>query len=339
MKVVEIVLLSLSLMLGGRKVASLRVAIIGAGPSGILLAHKLLQNDKVRLVSIYERRSRPAYQAIESSYVVGLGLRGRTALQSVDAALWKAVEDKVFSCSKFILCMGPVKIKLRDETDRDSTMLAYQYELCQTLVDELDLRWKDSGRLNMKFDCKLRSISLAKKCVETTTTKDQFDLVAGCDGNNSMVRKAIQDVWPEFKPSREKLSKFFKAVVLKRMPPKLDPAAVNALAGKVVAAVEPTARGCCVLFQRADGSDPIFNSRNTTELQELLVTRYPLLDDGDNIASASRQLAAVPTFQAISVQCNSYHYDGVAALVGDAAHATVGQGLNAALVDSIQLAE
>ena len=340
MRAVQNLLLPLLLMLGSSGVTSLKVAIIGAGPSGILLAHKLLQNDKVRLVSLYERRSRPAYQKIESSYVVGLGLRGRRAIQSVDGALWKAVEDKTFSCSKFILHIGPIKIKLRDGTNRDSTMLAYQSELCQILVDELDRRWKDSGRLSMKFDCELRSISLAKKYVETTTTKDQFDLVAGCDGNNSIVRKAIQNVWPEFESSKGKLPKFFKAVALKTMPSTLDPTAVNALAGKVVAAVEPTARGCCVLFQGTDGSDPLFNSRNTTELQELLVVRYPLLDDGDNIAVAARQLASMPgSFQAISVQCNSYHYDGVAALVGDAAHATVGQGMNAALVDSIQLAE
>lgn len=321
-------------------VAALSVAVVGGGPSGLLLAHKLMQNERVSLVSIYEKQSRPAYNSIKSSYVVGLGLRGRMAIQSVNQNLWSAVEEKVCATSKFILRAGPIKINLRDGTDEESTMLIYQSELCHTLLDDLELRWKDSGRLKMKFDCELKGIDIQEKYIDATDSKDDFDLVVGCDGNNSMVRKAIDDVWPEFESSRDKLPKFFKTVAFEKMPSKLDPTAVNALAGKVIAAVEPAASGCCVLFQGADGTDPIFSSRNTTELEELLLKRYPLLNDGDNIASAARQLAAIPgSFQAVSVECNAYHYASAAVLVGDAAHATVGQGMNAALVDSIQLAE
>jgi len=337
-------LLCISLLLSSAvsmvQVSALSVAVVGSGPGGLLLAHKLLQNGVVSSVSMYEKQPRPSESNRAKSYAVGVGLRGRRAIESVDKGLWKAVEAKVYASSKFVARLGPITITLRDGTDEQATMLCYQSDLCQTLTDELEKRWKDSGRLNMHFDCKLKSLNLQDKYIETIGSKDRFDLVVGCDGNNSLVRKAIEDAWPGFETSREMLPNHFKAVRLESMPPKLDPTAVNALvAGKVTAAVEPTANGCCVLFQGSDGTDPIFSSTNITELEEILVKRYPLLNDGDNIETSARQLAATKgSFQAASVQCNAYHYANVAALVGDAAHATIAQGMNAALVDSIQLA-
>jgi kynurenine 3-monooxygenase len=76
-------------------------------------------------------------------------------------------------------------------------------------------------------------------------------------------------------------------------------------------------------------------------LKEELAKRYPKLVGAD-LDAAAQQLLQTPLAQASFVTCNTYHYGGVAVLVGDAAHATggvSGQGVNSALLDSAKLAD
>jgi kynurenine 3-monooxygenase len=69
--------------------------------------------------------------------------------------------------------------------------------------------------------------------------------------------------------------------------------------------------------------------------------QFPLLDES-NVTDILLQLLVQRPRSVYSVQCNVYHVDSFAALVGDAAHATggvTGQGCNSALVDSAALAD
>lgn len=130
------------------------------------------------------------------------------------------------------------------------------------------------------------------------------------------------------------------------MPPALDPTAVALIlpkAGTLTAFVEPTSKGgACVLFAGNNSTDTLFTSTNTTELKLTIEDRYPKLIGAD-LDEAAAQLVAVPeTSKAGLVRCNIYHLSNVAAVVGDAAHATggvSGQGVNSALMDSAVLAD
>ena len=152
----------------------------------MLLAHRLVQSGAT--VSLYEKRPRPGTASPPSNnkkkkpdgraYALGVGIRGRTAIQSVvddhpedsshsqhpqqqQPQLWKAVQQAGYASERFILHAGPLTIRLRDEGDSvvatpssssssssDSTgtviepsLLLFQSDLCRTLADELERRW------------------------------------------------------------------------------------------------------------------------------------------------------------------------------------------------------
>ena len=69
----------------------LRAAVVGGGPAGLLLAHRLLADGAS--ATIFEGREDPRIDgAIEGrAYALGLGLRGRTAIRAADEELWRAV--------------------------------------------------------------------------------------------------------------------------------------------------------------------------------------------------------------------------------------------------------
>ena len=329
----------------------MKVAVVGGGPSGLLLAHKLLASGAS--VNIYEGRtdSRSLTDLEGRAYALGLGMRGRTAIRSVDNDLWEAVKARGYESERFTLYLRGFPIKLRDSApngELEPSVLTYQSDLCSALLDELVKRNLD-GKLSVEFQQKVESCNLEENCLilANNITSGPFDLIVGCDGVNSVVRSSIAAASATFQCQKTLLPGEFKACRLETAPEKLDPTSVALIipnAGSTTCFVEPTATGCCLLFAGPRGSndDPILNpSANLTVTTEALIQRFPLLE-GSDVDEIARQLGTQPPSSASSVQCNVYHYGHVAALCGDAAHATggvSGQGVNSALVDAIVLSE
>lgn len=388
------------------KLHNLKFGIVGGGPSGLLLAHGLMQHGAI--VHIYEKRNRPKDIEFEQrAYALGVGLRGRTAIQKIDntyqqnnnnnnqqqSSLWDSIKSRGYQSERFILHVGPLSLRLRDENDSiadnnnnilEPSLLLFQSDLCRSLIDELENRWlhNNNDRLIMNFNCEINQLDLKSKTISyinnnNIVENEQYDIIVGCDGVNSIVRQSMIKIWsPKFTAQQELLSGYLKVVRLVDMPPLLDPSAVQLLIpskGSVTCFVEPTATNCCLLFaggssrssSSTTGSNDNENSLNepnddllmksydinneskdqydiilsniTIELQE----RYPKLIGCNSFEIIAKQLLEQEPTQASKVQCNNiFHCNHNAVLIGDAAHATggvSGQGVNSALQDSVYL--
>jgi kynurenine 3-monooxygenase len=337
--------------------SGLRTVVVGAGPAGLLLSHRLL--DAGASVELLEGRPDPRTPGyLEGrAYALGLGLRGRTAIRTVDESLWQAVAAKGFPSDRFTLHLGPFKVDLRtpDDSNSEPSILLYQSDLCAALLEELNQR--HGARFSASFQSKVVSCDPVEGVVkflgaDGAELEAKADLVAGADGVRSVVRDGIAAASPGFQASIQPLPGNLKVVRLDAMPPGLNPDAVSVVPGSPISAfVEPTASGACALLTwpdtvgGGDGPDGAA-AKSPGELTDAdeaarLLGAIPLIGSQLNNSEVGGQFVRQGLSRAATVKCNSYHL-GRAALLGDAAHSTggaSGQGCNSALQDAAALAD
>mmetsp|Transcript_3909 Transcript_3909/g.6134 ORF Transcript_3909/g.6134 Transcript_3909/m.6134 type:complete len:534 (-) Transcript_3909:385-1986(-) len=352
------------------KLSSMSAIVVGAGPSGLLLAHRLLKAGAS--VSILESRSDPRGEGSLAgrAYALGLGIRGRTAIRTSSALLWEAIKPAGFESEKFKLHFSPsFSVDLRTPEDNkglEPSLLIYQTDLCAAMLNQLESQYSKTGRLRISFGAGVVSADPVAGTVRFGSDSDgqdqllAADVIAGCDGVNSVVRSAIAEACDGFSAEKAPIPGNLKVIRFRSMPVKLDASAVNLVPGSggATAFVEPTPNGACALITWRD--EPVVpapkdaSASSTSEvmvksLGELtdpseartqLALRFPLLEDVID-EDAGRQFVEQKPSSAATVRCNTFHY-GKSVLLGDAAHSTggaSGQGCNSALQDAVVLAD
>ncbi|KAF5384095.1 hypothetical protein D9615_003202 [Tricholomella constricta] len=181
------------------------IAIIGAGPVGLTLAHLLLKTPSTITVTIFERDASPSSRTTKGGT---LDLHADTGLAALDAAGLRPAFDRV---ARYDPRSGGVVIADRhgkrvftmpvDEGRENTRPEIDREDLKALLLDALPegiVRWgahvsgiSASGQLLFHDDA-------PKPETETEAETGRYDLVVGADGAWSKVRAHITDTKPVF---------------------------------------------------------------------------------------------------------------------------------------------
>jgi kynurenine 3-monooxygenase len=174
-----------------------KVAIVGAGASGVLLAHYLLRRGSRYQVDLYDRLSDPRIMEFSNArtFPISLTERGTRALGRI-AGLETAVRAIGLEMSGTIFHQpnGKTRVKSR----KKPLVTLDRTNLVITLLNELTQK-SDNSRLNLHFDRTCTAVDFAAKTItfeNTTPTsapaatdlKVDYDLLIGADGARSAVR-------------------------------------------------------------------------------------------------------------------------------------------------------
>ena len=323
----------------------MQIVIVGAGPAGLFLAHRLLALSPSYTVKIYDCNQNPTDpESFDRGFGLGLGARVQHWLKSIDG-----LREQLASVGIEFTPGGLILIPRR--------------QLCASLLRSLLMhygnRTSDETRLSVNFDVSVVDVDLAGREVvierESGSEKVAYDLLVGADGIHSTIRSAMMVSKPNANNFQQQQRPQVWKVLQLPMPPELQQSPPRIIRlqkrssqfGLVFGGCLPQKDGhftALVFWQPVGSNDQINPCGITTveELQQLLQEMFPknLSAPKLDLDQAVAFLAARPGHEYWS-QCRCYHdLEGRAVLIGDAAHgmfSLLGQGCTAAIADAVAL--
>jgi kynurenine 3-monooxygenase len=327
-----------------------KVAIVGAGASGVLLAHYLLRRGSRYQVDLYDRLSDPRIIEFSNArtFPISLTERGMTALGRI-AGLETAVRAIGLEMSGTIFHQpnGKTRVKSRQKplVTLDRTNLVI------TLLDELTQQY-DNSRLNLHFDRVCTAVDFAAKTITFENTAPtskptatdltvDYDLLIGADGARSVVRSYLLNT-ELFEFEQKYVPTDYKSIILPRPDRSLD---FNLELGKIHSWRSDDGT-FVVLLHQPDGSlsgvilfprqhNEVANLATPAQVQQFFHKHFPEVGQMMPASEAEAFLTRSPS-RILTIRCNRYHHGDSVLIIGDAAHSvspSIGQGCNAALED------
>ncbi len=320
-----------------------KVAIIGAGPSGLLLAHYLLRRHQEYQIDIYERFSDPRIIALSKSrtFPVTLNDRGIAALEKIEglSAALLAISMKITGS------IAHQKHGKVTAIERNKPLYAIDRNSLATLLLEKLVEKSQSNKLNIHFNCQCSEVDFSAKKLVLQNQEDSFtenyDLLIGADGARSVVRKYFLNT-ELFEYEQKYLPNDYKSIFLHS-----EQVKTNLKSGKIHTwrLDDGTA---IIMLHEPDGkmSGIISFNRHQNQVSHLSTKEEVLQLFQENFPEISQLITeseikdflARPISTVLTIRCNRYHYGDSVLLIGDAAHAvspSIGQGCNSALEDVV----
>jgi kynurenine 3-monooxygenase len=320
-----------------------KVAIVGAGPTGLLLAHYLLRRGKYR-VELYEQRPDPRSTDVsqDRTFPISLQERGRKALRQIPGLEEAIAADSVF-------CTGtklhPPKGKPREiprsvpilTIDRNRLVFVLLQQLTQTYPSE---------QLTVKFGCQYVGGDRQAKTVTLQPEQGkafalEYDRLVAAGGARSQIRDDLARDG-ELQCEQNYIPDAYKSVFLSRVNPALGVdieadkihAANRDIQARMVMVPQPGDRlNGVIVFEQAQ--NPLSSLTNKEEVLNFFQENFPVFGQLMSLEEAEAFWQR-PVGRVLTVRCDRFHQGDSILLVGDAAHAVspaIGQGCNASLED------
>mgnify|MGYP000889766082 CR=1 FL=1 len=325
---------------------TLRVAIIGAGPAGLTLAIALARRAAAGAAvraTVFERaddhRGAATYNP-DRSYTIDITGHGARAAHYVGAA-------GRFDASLIPFLGLRIPSLYMEERAPQPGWTGSRGDICRALQAELEAAAGDA--VTVCFGTDAAVVSAADGLVELRSAAaaggdaarcEAFDLVVGCDGAGSAVRRVLQAQQPGFTVESSELANHSTMLALdlagSKDAPRLDkswlyvlsPPKIMMVAGAICG---PGGRDDPLWFCQI-GRAGKHSFASPEEARRLLVSAYPAVEKLSSAAAieAFSRREAMPTGRAKA--CSALH-GGRVALLGDAGapFPPVGQGVNAAM--------
>ncbi len=320
-----------------------KVVIVGAGPTGLLLAHYLLRRGKYR-VELYERRSDPRLVDVsqDRTFPISLQERGRKALRKI-----AGLEEAIISASVF--CNGSKIYRQRGkalEISRTIPLLTIdRNRLVMILLQHLTQTY-NSDQLTVKFSCQCVEVDRSAKTVTLKPEQGEafsltYDRLVAADGARSPIRDyLVQDAGLQC--DQNYVPDAYKSVFLTRLNPalglELEPDKIHGWnrdnKTRMLMVPQPGDQlNGVIIFEQEQ--NPLSSLRTKEEVLTFFQENFPLfgqLMSPEEAEAFWHRLVG----RVLTVQCDRFHEGDSILLIGDAAHAvspSIGQGCNASLED------
>lgn len=327
-----------------------KVAIAGAGPAGLLLAHYLLlRGDNKYKIDIYERRSDPRKVAFSKhrTYPISLFERGLSALRII-AGLEEKVKAKGTQIIGIIVNSADGKTKIIPRNK--ALTLIDRTRLVISILDKLEKNYSQA-RVKVHFNSKLIDVNFENNTATIKQDNEEkktvnYDILVGADGAKSIVRSNFIKT-EDLKLSEKSLDNKYKMLFVPRINEKLGIELAKdkmynftmASDNLIIAVPQPgDILSCVVNFDRRN-KDELLELSSTKKVIEFFDRNAPKLAKLITLAEAEKFLKR-PLSNSFVVSCNRYHQNDNVVIIGDAAHAlfrSLGQGCNSALEDVVIL--
>jgi len=316
-----------------------RVAVIGAGPAGSLLAIYLAQDGHD--VTVFESRPDLRRTDIDAGRSINLALATRGIVPLIDVGVIERVDAITIPMrGRLIHAVGDPTPDLQPYGTKAHEVIhsVSRSDLNAILLDAAEA----TGRVTIEFDKQVESVDFdASEIRFEDGTTAPFDIVFGADGAGSRVRKAIAAKGAcTFRT--DWLDHSYKELTL---PPdvdgnhQLDPNALHIWPRgefMLIALANPEGDFTVTLFAPTATFDSLSSN---DQIDAFFEEDFP--DFVTLVPDLSEQFAENPTGALGTIRADGWSFEDRAVLVGDAAHAIVpfhGQGMNAAMESARSLA-
>ncbi len=173
----------------------LKVAIIGAGPSGLILALALSKRPHIQ-VSVFEKSQDPrttlSYSPLRS-YTIDITGHGAKAVQALNLEERFDRELIPFRGIKI-----PILIREVVEPYKGKGWTGSRGDIVKCILAEILDKTADLKNVAFHFETEAKVLDAKQGLVAYNSQEENFDLVVGCDGAGSGVRAHLQANDPSF---------------------------------------------------------------------------------------------------------------------------------------------